>query len=156
MNFIARLSPPKEHRVSFIILEDHPLLLSALATQIRGLYPDDQIAYEGKDVIAAAEFCDSNTVAIVDLDLGDNRSAAEVVAIIAAKGARILVVSALGQAETIQSVMISGAHGYMSKRANDAQFKDGRSPCRAPAPCPRRACRPLPSRPPGSGRRSAR
>jgi DNA-binding NarL/FixJ family response regulator len=96
--------------VSFIILEDHPLLLSALAMQIRGLYPDDQITYEGKDVIAAAEFCDPNTVAIV--------------AIIAAKGARILVVSALGQAETIQSVMISGAHGYMSKRANDAQFKE--------------------------------
>lgn len=110
--------------MSFIVLEDHPLLLSALVTQIRGLYPDDQIAYEGKDVIAAAEFCDANTIAIVDLDLGDNRSAAEVVAIIAAKGARILVVSALGQAETIQSVMISGAHGYMSKRANDAQFKE--------------------------------
>jgi DNA-binding NarL/FixJ family response regulator len=105
--------------VSFVVLEDHPLLLSALVRQIRGLYPDEQITYEGKDVIAAAEFCD-----FVDLDLGDNRSAAEVVAIIAANGARILVVSALGQAETIQSVMISGAHGYMSKRANDAQFKE--------------------------------
>lgn len=110
--------------MSFVILEDHPLLLTALTAQIRGLYPDDHIAYEGKDVIAAAEFCDADTVAIVDLDLGDNRTAADVVAIIAARGARILVVSALGEAETIQSVMIAGAHGYMSKRANGAQFRE--------------------------------
>lgn len=110
--------------MSFVILEDHPLLLTALAAQVRGLYPDSKIAYEGKDVIAAAEFCDTNTVAIVDLDLGDNRTAADVVAIISAKGARILVVSALGQAQTIESVMIAGAHGYMSKRANGAQFKE--------------------------------
>ena len=110
--------------MSFVILEDHPLLLTAITAQVRGLYPEGEIVYEGKDVIAAAEFCDANTVAIVDLDLGDNRTAADVVAIIAAKGARILVVSALGQASTIESVMIAGAHGYMSKRANSAEFKE--------------------------------
>lgn len=111
-------------KLSFVILEDHPLLLTALGAQVRGLYPTSQIVYEGKDVIAAANFCDSNTVAIVDLDLGDNRTAADVVAIIAAKSARILVVSALGEASTIESVLIAGAHGYMSKRASGAEFKE--------------------------------
>jgi len=110
--------------VAFVILEDHPLLLTALATQVRELYPEIGIAYQGKDVIEAATFCDANTVAIVDLDLGDNRTAADVVALISATGARILVVSALGQASTIESVMIAGAHGYMSKRANGDQFKE--------------------------------
>ncbi|HUW78268.1 MAG TPA: response regulator transcription factor [Candidatus Nanopelagicaceae bacterium] len=110
--------------ISFVILEDHPLLLAALGVQIRELYPTSQIAYQGKDVIAAAEFCSPNTVAIVDLDLGDNRKAADVVAIIVAKGARVLVVSALGEPSTIESVMIAGAHGYMTKRANGGEFKE--------------------------------
>ncbi len=110
--------------MAFVILEDHPLLLRALATQVQDLYPEIEIAYQGKDVIEAATFCDADTVAIVDLDLGDNRTAADVVALISATGARILVVSALGQASTIESVMIAGAHGYMSKRANSDQFKE--------------------------------
>jgi DNA-binding NarL/FixJ family response regulator len=111
-------------KLSFVILEDHPLLLTALGAQIRDLYPECPVVYEGKDVIAAADFCNKDTVAIVDLDLGDNRKAADVVAIIVAKGASVLVVSALGEPSTIESVMIAGAHGYMTKRANSGEFKE--------------------------------
>ena len=108
----------------FILLEDHPLVLASLVNQLSEKYGQPRIVYKGADVLAALAAHRDNAahIAIVDLDLGDGRSPADVVSLLTAAHIPVLIVSALGEPSTVQSVMIAGAHGFVSKRAETEEL----------------------------------
>jgi DNA-binding NarL/FixJ family response regulator len=108
----------------FVILDDHPLVRRALFDNlVRGL-GDIQLCYEGASVADAVQViqemgCDC---AILDLDLGDNRSPVSNVEELHATGIPILVVSALGDPALVRSTLLAGAQGFISKQADIEHF----------------------------------
>ena len=109
---------------TFILLEDHPLVLESLRNQISQHLPSAEFVYAGASVsaaLAAHEIAPARA-AIVDLDLGDDRSPIDVVAALVEAAIPVLVVSAMGDPATVQQVMIAGADGFVSKRAEIVQL----------------------------------
>ena len=109
---------------TFILLEDHPLVLESLRNQISQHLPTAKFVYAGASVEAAlaAHAADPARAAIVDLDLGDDRSPIDVVGALVEASIPVLVVSAMGDPATVQQVMFAGADGFVSKRAEIAQL----------------------------------
>ncbi len=108
----------------FVILDDHPLVRRALSDNLTRSFGEVQLCYEGASVSEAVriinEFgCDC---AILDLDLGDNRSPVGNVEELHASGIPILVVSALGDPSLVRSTLLAGALGFISKQADIEQF----------------------------------
>ena len=116
-----------------IVLEDHELVRDGLERQLLEAFPGAQFAYTGERLTDALEAVRGRQAresqgsahvdcAIVDLDLGDGRAAADVVSSIAELGVPVVVVSALGSPALIQSCVLAGAQAFVSKRAGAREF----------------------------------
>mgnify|MGYP006279543029 CR=1 FL=1 len=139
----AGLRLPAEAPV-LVVLEDHELVRDGLERQLRDAFPSVEFAYSGDslpDALRAIQArrtpgardadadLDASTgepravaCAVVDLDLGDGRAAADVVSSIAALGVPIVVVSAMGSPAVIQSCVLAGAQAFVTKRAASQEF----------------------------------
>lgn len=109
---------------TFILLEDHPLVLDSLRTQISQHLPSAVFIYAGarlEDALAAHSDTPA-LAAIVDLDLGDDRSPIDVVTALVEVSVPVLVVSAMADPAVVQQVMFAGADGFVSKRAEINQL----------------------------------
>lgn len=109
---------------TFILLEDHPLVLDSLRNQISQHLPSAVFIYAGarvEDALAAHAETPA-LAAIVDLDLGDDRSPIDVVTALVEVSVPVLVVSAMGDPAVVQQVMFAGADGFVSKRAEINQL----------------------------------
>lgn len=102
----------------FIILEDHALVREGLQRSLRESFPEAVFVYSGASLTdaltAAVHGCDC---AVVDLDLGDGRAAADVVSSLTSQQVPVVVVSALGNPAIIQACVLAGAQGYVAKRS---------------------------------------
>lgn len=109
---------------TFAILEDHPIVRSALIEQLLGQYPEANIAYEGKSVTQAMATIKAIHVdcVILDLDLGDNRAPIQNTLDLIECGSPILIISALADPAVVRSSLIAGALGFVSKNANQEDF----------------------------------
>lgn len=109
---------------TFILLEDHPLVLESLRTQIVQHLPGAEFVYAGASIeeALAAHGTAPARAAIVDLDLGDDRSPIDVVTALVEVSVPVLVVSAMGDPSVVQQVMFAGADGFVSKRAEITQL----------------------------------
>lgn len=109
---------------TFILLEDHPLVLESLRNQIAQHLPDANFVYAGDRIEDAlrAHATTPARAAIVDLDLGDDRSPIDVVTALVEASVPVLVVSAMGDPGVVQQVMFAGADGFVSKRAEIGQL----------------------------------
>lgn len=109
---------------TFILLEDHPLVLDSLRTQISQHLPNAVFIYAGarvEDALSAHAETPA-LAAIVDLDLGDDRSPIDVVSALVEVSVPVLVVSAMADPSVVQQVMFAGADGFVSKRAEINQL----------------------------------
>ena len=109
---------------TFILLEDHPLVLDSLRTQISQHLPSAVFIYAGarlEDALAAHSDTPA-LAAIVDLDLGDDRSPIDVVTALVEVSVPVMVVSAMADPAVVQQVMFAGADGFVSKRAEINQL----------------------------------
>jgi DNA-binding NarL/FixJ family response regulator len=101
-----------------MILEDHTLVREGLQRSLQESFPNAVFVYSGaslEDALAAAHHgCDC---AVVDLDLGDGRAAADVVSSLTSQQVPVVVVSALGNPAIIQACVLAGAQGYVAKRS---------------------------------------
>ena len=106
-------------RHSFIVLEDHPLVLGAITDHLSTAFPGATIAYRGAHLLEALEQSESAeaTCAIVDLDLGDGRTPAETVLHLRDAGIPVVMISAHEQALFVQGAVIAGASAYVPKRS---------------------------------------
>ena len=105
--------------MDILILEDHPIVLDAIKSRIERELVGARISYAGASLEDALRSVEANMpmCAVVDLDLGDGRSPVDIVSQLAAKNSPILVMSALGEATVVKSVLSAGARGYFTKTA---------------------------------------
>lgn len=101
----------------FVVLEDHPLVREALTDRLVSHWGDVVICYSGSSVSEAlTAMADQGADCIIlDLDLGDGRSAAVNISALTRAGVPILIVSALGGSADIRASLTAGALGYVSK-----------------------------------------
>jgi DNA-binding NarL/FixJ family response regulator len=107
---------------NFIILEDHPLVLSGIRQELADHFPEGRLIYSGSSLEDAIEAHKLRPVdcAVVDLDLGDNRSPAHIVTALVENSIPTLVVSVLTRPKTVQTAMSCGALGFVSKNSDEA------------------------------------
>jgi DNA-binding NarL/FixJ family response regulator len=114
---LARLLPygVPVPRHSFIVLEDHPLVLGAITDHLSTAFPGATFAYKGAQLLEALEQAPAAdaTCAIVDLDLGDGRAPAETVMYLRDAGIPVVMISAHEQALLVQEAVIAGASAYV-------------------------------------------
>jgi DNA-binding NarL/FixJ family response regulator len=106
--------------MEILILEDHPIVLDAIKTRIEREVAGAHITYAGSSLDEALLSIDRTKprCAVVDLDLGDGRAPVDIISALAMKGIPILVMSALGEAAVVKSVLAAGARGYFTKTAS--------------------------------------
>jgi DNA-binding NarL/FixJ family response regulator len=108
------------------ILEDHPLMLRALSSNLALHLPDTEFIYQGKiisDALTAIGVagCD---LALLDLDLGDGIPPIQNLEKLLASGTPVLIVSALAEQFLVRQALTNGASGFISKNADEATLID--------------------------------
>ncbi len=112
--------------IRIAILEDHPLMLRALSTNLALQLPDLEFIYQGKSIadatsVISAGGCD---LALLDLDLGDGIPPIQNLEKLLATGTPVLIVSALAEQFLVRQALTNGASGFISKNANEATLLD--------------------------------
>jgi DNA-binding NarL/FixJ family response regulator len=107
------------NRHSFIVLEDHPLVLGAITDHLSTAFPASTFTYRGAHLHEALELAHSTetTCAIVDLDLGDGRAPSDNVLRLRDAGIPVVMISAHEQALLVQEAVHAGASVYVPKRS---------------------------------------
>ena len=107
------------NRHSFIVLEDHPLVLGAITDHLSTAFPGATFAYRGAHLHEALELAHSaeTTCAIVDLDLGDGRAPSDTVTRLRDADIPVVMISAHEQALLVQEAVHAGASAYVPKRS---------------------------------------
>ena len=108
------------------IIEDHPLMLRALSSNLALHLPDTEFIYQGKSIsdalsAIAVTGCD---LVLLDLDLGDGIPPIQNLEKLLATGAPVLIVSALAEQFLVRQALTNGASGFISKNANEATLID--------------------------------
>jgi len=103
---------------AFVVLEDHPLVLGAITDHLNSVFPDATFSYTGAHLPAAVKAVTAMgaTCAIVDLDLGGDRTPEAVVSELQAVTVPVVLISANDNALAIQKAIRRGAHCYVPKR----------------------------------------
>ncbi|CAB4915695.1 unannotated protein [freshwater metagenome] len=93
-------------------------MLGAITDHLTSVFPDATLAYSGAQLPAAVEAVSTSgaNCAIVDLDLGDGRTPAEVVTVLRHAAIPVVLISANDNPLAIQAALLSGAHSYVPKR----------------------------------------
>ena len=108
------------------IVEDHPLMLRALSSNLALHLPDTEFIYQGKSIsdalsAIAVSGCD---LVLLDLDLGDGIPPIQNLEKLLATGTPVLIVSALAEQFLVRQALTNGASGFISKNANEATLID--------------------------------
>ena len=104
---------------TFVVLEDHVIVREGLERGLIDRFPRVDFAYSGAVLGEALKAIGERHIdcAIIDLDLGDGRSVADVVSSFSSLNIPVVVVSALGDTAVIQSAILAGASAYVTKRS---------------------------------------
>ena len=108
------------------IVEDHPLMLRALSSNLALHLPDTEFIYQGKSISDAlsAIILSGCDLVLLDLDLGDGIPPIQNLEKLLATGAPVLIVSALAEQFLVRQALTNGASGFISKNANEATLID--------------------------------
>ena len=108
------------------IVEDHPLMLRALSSNLALHLPDTEFIYQGKsisDALSAITLSGCDLV-LLDLDLGDGIPPIQNLEKLLATATPVLIVSALAEQFLVRQALTNGASGFISKNANEATLID--------------------------------
>ena len=108
------------------ILEDHPLMLRALSSNLALHLPDTEFIYQGKSISDAVSAITTSgcDLVILDLDLGDGIPPIQNLEKLLSTGTPVLIVSALAEPFLVRQALTNGASGFISKNANEATLLD--------------------------------
>jgi len=108
------------------ILEDHPLMLRALSSNLALHLPDTEFIYQGKSISEALTAIDvaGCDLVLLDLDLGDGIPPIQNLEKLLATGTPVLIVSALAEQFLVRQALTNGASGFISKNANESTLID--------------------------------
>ncbi|NQX05578.1 response regulator transcription factor [Rathayibacter sp. VKM Ac-2856] len=102
--------------IALAILDDHPILLSALTEWINRSGSDIRVVATASSwtaLLAHPRF--PTDVVLLDIDLGDDLDLAMKIRTITAAGAAPIIISTHSQAETVAGALEAGALGYLVK-----------------------------------------
>jgi len=100
-----------------VVIDDHPVFRQGLVSTVESV--DDMTVEGAFDAVEAAVRADLESIDVVLLDLMlPGLSGADAVRRIVATGARVLVVSALGERPAVVAAMGAGASGYLTKSSD--------------------------------------
>jgi DNA-binding NarL/FixJ family response regulator len=108
----------------FAVIEDHPIVRTALVGRLSENFPGATFAYQGQSIADALETFKTNkpNCVVLDLDLGDGRSPIQNTIDLVEAEIPVLIVSALADAGVVRSSLIAGALGFVSKQAELDEF----------------------------------
>ncbi|NDF02100.1 MAG: DNA-binding response regulator [Actinobacteria bacterium] len=108
------------------ILEDHPLMLRAVSSNLALHLPDTEFIYQGKSISEALTAIDvaGCDLVLLDLDLGDGIPPIQNLEKLLATGTPVLIVSALAEQFLVRQALTNGASGFISKNANESTLID--------------------------------
>jgi DNA-binding NarL/FixJ family response regulator len=104
-----------EHSLTVAIVDDHALVRDGLANTCRA-HPGVSVVYEGASLAELSRLEPPPGLVLLDLDLDGTTVTGDDARAIRDRGSAILVVSALGSAETVRTMLRSGVVGFVSKR----------------------------------------
>jgi two-component system, NarL family, nitrate/nitrite response regulator NarL len=110
----------------FIVLEDHPLVRSAVMRSLEQTLGNIQTIYEGSSVDEAtsAARVHGADCALVDLDLGDGSSPVENVKALVALDIPVMILSASTNPQLVRDSIRAGALAYVSKQSDEETIFD--------------------------------
>ena len=110
----------------FAIIEDHPMVRSAIQSRLTAKYPNAAFSYLGQSIPDALKSLIGRPAdcVILDLDLGDGRSPIQNTIDLVESGNPVLIVSALADPGVVRSSLIAGALGFVSKNAEPEEFME--------------------------------
>lgn len=108
------------------IIEDHPLMLRALSSNLALNLPYTEFIYQGKSISDALTAIDvaGCDLALLDLDLGDGIPPIQNLEKLLASGTPVLIVSALAEQFLVRQALTNGASGFISKNADESTLID--------------------------------
>ena len=108
------------------ILEDHPMMREALAHTLVGHSSDIKIVYKGSSIkdCLAERALEKISIAILDLDLGDESDPLENIKLLMAAEIKVIIVSALAKPQLVRQALKGGAAAYVSKNAEPEALRD--------------------------------
>lgn len=108
------------------IIEDHPLMLRALSSNLALHLPYTEFIYQGKSISDALTAIDvaGCDLALLDLDLGDGIPPIQNLEKLLASGTPVLIVSALAEQFLVRQALTNGASGFISKNADESTLID--------------------------------
>ncbi len=106
------------------ILDYHQMLADSLKNYLLSVLDNAEFLYCGGnlDEVCKISELEKPDLVIVDLDLGDTKTPALVVARVAETGARVLVVSASTNSGDVLAALSAGAVGYITKHADSSEL----------------------------------
>jgi two-component system, NarL family, nitrate/nitrite response regulator NarL len=103
--------------VRVAIIDDHHLIVAALAAALRAEGCDVDVPSLGKDLPAWLR-ANPSQVALLDLDLGAHGNGEDLLPALLSSGCRVLVVSGVSDGAVIGRCLASGASGWLPKSAS--------------------------------------
>ena len=120
---------PVEDKVArtprLVLVDDHPIVLEALATRARSAAGDCQIIYSGASIRDAiqATLVNGCECAIVDVGLGEGVPEVEIISAFTLHGIPLVALSDRGSASGCEAAFAAGARGYVDKRGKSTDFE---------------------------------
>ncbi len=111
---------------TFAIIEDHPIVRTAITGRLLAEYCNSTIIYSGPSISEALKVLTVQPAScvILDLNLGDSRSPIQNTMDLVEANCPILIVSALADPGVVRSSLIAGALGFVSKNAELDEFME--------------------------------
>jgi len=104
------------------IIDDHAILRGPLGDALVAARPGLRVVYSGDDAAEVLRIAPTPDLVLLDLNLHGKPPSNEAVAGLASKGARIIILSAMQEPDTVRSMVRLGVLGFVSKEANQSEL----------------------------------
>jgi DNA-binding NarL/FixJ family response regulator len=112
---------PVINKTRFVVLEDHPVVRSALVQGLVLTLEHAEVVYQGSSIADALKQItqEGAECALVDLDLGDTTDPIENVRALVDAGVPVMILSAMSSPQVVRECMRLGAYAFVSKQSTE-------------------------------------
>ena len=113
------------HAPRLVLVDDHPIVLEALAMRARSAAGDCQIVYSGASVRDAvqATLVNGCDCAIVDVGIVEGVAEVEIISAFTMHGIPVVAYADRGSANGCEAAIAAGARGYVDKRGKPSDIE---------------------------------
>lgn len=108
--------------VTVAIIDDHAILRGPLGDSLVAARPALRVVYSGDDTTEVLKIDPTPDLVLLDLNLHGEPPSTEAVAGLANQGARIIILSAMQEPDTVRSMVRLGVLGFVSKESGQSEL----------------------------------